>query len=339
MRRKVGASILALVLCALMVPPQVGLTVRGAATGQEAVGELPVEDSSQEAWAQESDVDQEVAGEGMADAPIQPTESMVPNDTTVPEETPVVAAAPEADTAAGGETGEIAEQTETDVPASEQGEPSGDPASQETEQSETDAPEEAPTDGQVTDGSVTDDAPEPEEGPVMEQEPVAEETPEDGEQPTAEDGAGVYTPAEVDSIIGNGISLARLQELMQVSMDSGKAVPEKYFKFALAGLTGYETKAYHEYSALQGNPDGYKVGPWPDKASGDVTAGKFPEVERLTFDSLVLNGTVIASIGVVTVTVQGEEGSPTAKDYVSHRFGDQRGRDGAPGRRRGHAFV
>ena len=267
MRRKVVASILALVVCALMVLPQVGLTVRDAAGGQETVGELPAEDSSQEAVAQESVVDQEAVGESAADAPSPPAESMVPDDAAdlpVPEETPAVTA----------------------------------------------APEDAPADDQTADVPATEATPEAGE------EPPAEEKPEGGELPTEETGSGVYTMSEVESIIGDGISLAGLQELMQISLDSGKAVSHDYFKFVLSDLTGYGTKSYPNYSDLQNNSNGYDVSDWNGGVSGDVTAEMFPKVGKMAFDGLYLNGTVIKSVGVVTVKVQGETGDLTDKDYV-----------------------
>ena len=120
----------------------------------------------------------------------------------------------------------------------------------------------------------------------------------------------------MESIIGDGISLASLQELMPVSVSSGKPVPKEYFKFELSSLTGNGTRAYPDYSALENNPDGYKVGVWPGNASGNISATMFPAVERMTFDALLLNGTIIESIGIVTVTVQKGDGSQTAKDYV-----------------------
>lgn len=297
MRRKVVASFMAIVLCALMVLPQVGLAVRDAAVDPGTVIEPSAESSAQQTPEVQESEDQgdsvptADAGEGPSDmpAPTEQAESSV-------------------DAVESGETDENAS-------ALEQRRESDDSSAQGAEHGE-DTPEDVPNDSQPTDVPATDAPPEAEEEPATDQEPVAEEAPEDGEQPAEEAGSRVYTLSDVDEIIGSGISLASLQELMPVSIDSGKAVPEKYFKFALAGLTGNETKFYHEYSALQGNQDGYKVGPWPGNASGDVTDAMFPEIENLSFDALTLNGTIIESIGMVTVTVLGEGGSPITKDYV-----------------------
>ena len=294
MRRKMVASFMAIVLCALMVLPQVGLAVRDATVDPGTVIEPSVESN-----AQQTPEVQESEDQGSSVPAADAEEG--PSDTPAPTEQ----GGRSTDAVEGGETGE-------DASVPEQGEISDDSAAQGAEQGE-DTPEDVPNDSQTTDVPATDAPP---KSPATDQEPVAEEAPEDGEQPAEEAGIGIYTLSDVDEIIGSGISLASLQELMPASIASGKSVPMECFKFELSKLTGYGTKTYPDYSSLVSNNDGYKVGPWPGNASGDVTDAMFPEIENLSFDAVVLNGTIIESIGVVTVTVLGENGLPDEKDYV-----------------------
>ena len=79
MRRKVVASILALISCALMVLPQAGMTVRDAAMGQQTVIKSPAESSGQQSLEAQEGEDQgnsapaESGEESPADTPT-PTE-------------------------------------------------------------------------------------------------------------------------------------------------------------------------------------------------------------------------------------------------------------------------
>lgn len=145
---------------------------------------------------------------------------------------------------------------------------------------------------------------------------VAEPEPEDMEPPAAGDESEGYTLAEVESIIGDGISLASLEELMPVAVDSGRTVSQEYFKFSVSNATGSSITSYGSYDELLSNGEGYVVGTWDGAISGDVSDEMFPTVEGKRFDALRLNGTVIQSIGIVEVSVLDEAGDQTAREYV-----------------------
>lgn len=310
MRRKVVASILALIMCAMMVPPQVGLTVRDADMGQETVSEPAAEGSALDVGPQENAIDQGESGESAADTAYLPEPEGNPADTadTVePIEVPSAPTAPADDAAADEGTEGSAEQTAEDVPAPEQGEPSSDPAAQETEQSEMDAPEDVPDDGQMTEPPAADTEPAAGEGPDGEEESEA------GNQPSEEDESDVYTLSEVESVIEDGISLASLQKLMPVSIVSEKPIPSDNFRFLISDSSGATVKSYENYASLKAE---YSEIEWIGAAGGNVSGAMFPQIKGKVFENLYLEGTIIEKLGIVTVTVSDESGAETQNDYI-----------------------
>ena len=294
MERKAVASFMAIVLCALMVLPQVGLAVRDTATDPRTVTDQLSESNAQQTLeVQESD------DQGNS-VPAEGEEESVADTSALTEQEDS-----SSDTAASSEGIGEAEEIGTDASTPELGESSDDSDAQGEEWGE-DAPEDDPTDSQATDAPVIEATPE------TVQEPAVGEKPESGEYPTEEDGAG-YTLSDVEAIIESGISLADLQELMQVSVDSGKVVSENNFRFLITNSIGEAVKSYDNFDKLRAEHPGLD---WSGTVGGRVNGAMFPLIDDKAFENLYLRGTIIEALGVVTVTVSDGDAPATEKNYI-----------------------